>query len=147
MMRLARVQQRRSGTQRRPGVGADGPAVEVVQHRPPTEATKAHLLSAAPRHPRTPVCLGHTAWMAGPLCLRARHFFNPLARQMVQDDALSNHFRRVLEQGCLITLAAYKPAGEDLRSIGACLTLVSELERIGDYAADLVASGRDEQLH
>jgi phosphate transport system protein len=60
-----------------------------------------------------------------------------LARQIIEDDALINHRRRVLEQECLITLAAYKPAGEDLRSIGACLTLVSELERIGDYAADV----------
>jgi phosphate transport system protein len=35
------------------------------------------------------------------------------------------------------TLAAFKPAGEDLRDIGSCLGLVSELERIGDYAADV----------
>lgn len=60
-----------------------------------------------------------------------------LARQIAEDDALINHRRRVLEQECLITLAAYKPAGGDLRRIGACLTLVSELERIGDYAADV----------
>ena len=36
-----------------------------------------------------------------------------------------------------MTLAAYKPAGEDLRAVGACMELVSELERIGDYAADV----------
>jgi len=58
-----------------------------------------------------------------------------LAEEIIASDGLVNHRRRVLEQECLVTLAAYKPAGADLRCIGACLTLVSELERIGDYAA------------
>lgn len=68
-------------------------------------------------------------------CLR--HQDLTLAEQIIEDDSLINHRRRVLEQECLITLAAFKPAGEDLRGIGSCLGLVSELERIGDYAADV----------
>ena len=60
-----------------------------------------------------------------------------LAGRIIEGDELINHRRRVLEQECLVTLAAFKPAGEDLRCIGACLSLVSELERIGDYAADV----------
>ncbi len=60
-----------------------------------------------------------------------------LAARIIENDELINHRRRVMEQECLVTLAAYKPAGEDLRCIGACLALVSELERIGDYAADV----------
>lgn len=60
-----------------------------------------------------------------------------LAREIINGDSLINDRRRVLENECLVALAAYKPAGQDLRCLGACLGLVSELERIGDYAADV----------
>jgi phosphate transport system protein len=60
-----------------------------------------------------------------------------LATRIIEADQVINHRRRVMEQECLVALAAYQPAGEDLRVIGACLALVSELERIGDYAADV----------
>jgi len=69
------------------------------------------------------------------VCLREQDLI--LAEQIVAEDGLINHRRRVLEQECLVTLAAFKPAAEDLRGIGSCLGLVSELERIGDYAADV----------
>jgi phosphate transport system protein len=62
-----------------------------------------------------------------------------LAGLIIAGDADINQKRRVLEQECLVTLAAYKPAGVDLRAIGACMELVSELERIGDYAADVAS--------
>lgn len=61
----------------------------------------------------------------------------PHATRIIENDQAINHRRRILEQECLVALAAYQPAGEDLRVIGACLALVSELERIGDYAADV----------
>lgn len=60
-----------------------------------------------------------------------------LAERIIEADSRINQQRRVLEQECLVTLAAYKPAGVDLRAIGACMELVSELERIGDYASDV----------
>lgn len=60
-----------------------------------------------------------------------------LAESIIAGDEHINQQRRLLEQECLVTLAAYKPAGADLRAIGACMELVSELERIGDYAADV----------
>lgn len=69
------------------------------------------------------------------VCLRGQD--RVLADQIVAEDSLINHRRRVLEQECLVTLAAFKPAAEDLRGIGSCLGMVSELERIGDYAADV----------
>jgi phosphate transport system protein len=72
-----------------------------------------------------------------------------LAEQIVAEDGLINHRRRVLEQECLVTLAAFKPAAEDLRGIGSCLGVVCELERIGDYAADVarfVRSGGGAEL-
>jgi phosphate transport system protein len=60
-----------------------------------------------------------------------------LARTIVSADADINHERRVLEQQALIVLAAYRPAGSDLRLIGASLEMISEMERIADYAADV----------
>ncbi len=62
-----------------------------------------------------------------------------LAARIIAADEEVNQQRRVLEQQCLVTLAAYKPAGEDLRALGSCMDLVSELERIGDYAADVAS--------
>lgn len=60
-----------------------------------------------------------------------------LAREIIAADAAINQQRRLLEQEALLVLAAYKPAGLDLRVIGASMELVAELERIGDYAADV----------
>jgi phosphate transport system protein len=60
-----------------------------------------------------------------------------LARTIVSADADINHERRVLEQQALIVLAAYRPAGSDLRLVGASLEMISEMERIADYAADV----------
>ncbi len=68
-------------------------------------------------------------------CVRTQDL--DLAGRIIEEDARINRQRRTLEQECLVTLAAYKPAGEDLRAVGACMELVSELERIGDYAADV----------
>ncbi len=60
-----------------------------------------------------------------------------LAREIVAGDAAINRQRRLLEQEALLVLAAYQPAGLDLRIVGASMELVAELERIGDYAADV----------
>jgi phosphate transport system protein len=60
-----------------------------------------------------------------------------LAREVIAGDAAINRQRRALEQEALLVLAAYKPAGVDLRTIGAAMELVAELERIGDYGADV----------
>ena len=68
-------------------------------------------------------------------CLQSQDL--DLAGRIVEDDSMINHRRRLLEQECLVALAAFEPAGEDLRGMGSCLGLVSELERIGDYAADV----------
>ncbi|NCC29331.1 MAG: phosphate signaling complex protein PhoU [Gammaproteobacteria bacterium] len=60
-----------------------------------------------------------------------------LARTVVSGDAEINHARRALEQQALVVLAAYRPAGSDLRLIGASLEMISEMERIADYSADV----------
>ncbi|AFL74077.1 phosphate signaling complex protein PhoU [Thiocystis violascens] len=71
------------------------------------------------------------------VCLKAHDLI--LAARIIEADAAINQQRRLLEQQCLVTLAAYQPAGEDLRALGACMELVSELERIGDYAGDVAS--------
>ncbi|MEA3275222.1 MAG: phosphate signaling complex protein PhoU [Pseudomonadota bacterium] len=68
-------------------------------------------------------------------CLRRQDL--ELARQIIDEDRPINQQRRMLEQECLVVLAAYQPAGHDLREIGASRELVSELERIADHAADV----------
>jgi len=68
-------------------------------------------------------------------CLRLQDA--DLAREIIAEDTPINAQRRMLEQQCLLVLAAYQPAGQDLRKIGASLEILSELERIGDYAADV----------
>lgn len=60
-----------------------------------------------------------------------------LARDIVAGDTAINRQRRLLEQEAMLVLAAYQPAGLDLRMIGAGMEMVAELERIGDYAADV----------
>lgn len=59
-----------------------------------------------------------------------------LAREIIDGDPAINRQRRILMQECLLVLAAYEPAGMDLRLVGASLEIVPELERIADYAAD-----------
>jgi phosphate transport system protein len=78
-------------------------------------------------------------------CLR-RHDAE-LASQIVAEDQPINQHRRMLEQEGLVVLAAHQPAGRDLREIGASLELVSELERIADYAADVaqIVIGSEEE--
>jgi phosphate transport system protein len=68
-------------------------------------------------------------------CLRNQDI--ALAHVIVAGDAPIDRHRRQLEQESLVVLAAHKPAGRDLRVIGATFELVSELERIADYAVDV----------
>jgi phosphate transport system protein len=60
-----------------------------------------------------------------------------LARQIIDGVPAINRHRRILMQECLLVLAAYEPAGMDLRLVGATMEIVPELDRIGDYAADI----------
>jgi phosphate transport system protein len=71
-------------------------------------------------------------------CLRRQDV--ELAHAIVAADAPIDRQRRQLEQECLVVLAAHKPAGRDLRVIGATFELVTELERIADYAVDAARS-------
>jgi phosphate transport system protein len=59
-----------------------------------------------------------------------------LARQIVTDDARVNELRFQIEETC-VTLLATQPAAGDLRAIVSAMSIVGDLERMGDHAAGI----------
>ena len=73
----------------------------------------------------------------------------PLASAVVRDDGEGNRTRFHLDNTCVSLLAQQAPMASDLRLIVAVLSIVSELERIGDHAegiARIVLLMQDEPL-
>jgi phosphate transport system protein len=56
------------------------------------------------------------------------------ARQVVDNDVQVNRKRWMLEDKCVDLIATQQPVASDLREIIATLSIVRDLERIGDYA-------------
>jgi len=57
-----------------------------------------------------------------------------LARQVIADDVKINQKRFDIEERCIQLIATQQPMAGDLRRIVSVLMVLSELERIGDYA-------------
>jgi phosphate transport system protein len=57
-----------------------------------------------------------------------------LAQQIVTDDKKVNQKRFEIEEKCIELIATQQPMASDLRIILAVLNILSEVERIGDYA-------------
>jgi phosphate transport system protein len=57
-----------------------------------------------------------------------------LAHQIIADDAQINEERFSIEEKCIGLIATQQPMASDLRIIVAVLNIITELERIGDYA-------------
>jgi phosphate transport system protein len=57
-----------------------------------------------------------------------------LAHQIIADDAHINRQRFSIEDKCIRLIAAHQPIESDLRIVVAVLSIITELERIGDYA-------------
>jgi phosphate transport system protein len=57
-----------------------------------------------------------------------------LAHQIVTDDKKVNQKRFEIEEKCIELIATQQPMASDLRIILAVLNILSEVERIGDYA-------------
>jgi len=57
-----------------------------------------------------------------------------MAHQTMADDARINEKRFAIENRCIELIASQQPAVTDLRVIVAILNIITELERIGDYA-------------
>ncbi|MBC8446878.1 MAG: phosphate signaling complex protein PhoU [Chloroflexi bacterium] len=56
------------------------------------------------------------------------------ARRLVADDHLINRKRFDIEADALVLIATQQPMAGDLRTLAAILEIVTELERMGDYA-------------
>jgi phosphate transport system protein len=57
-----------------------------------------------------------------------------LARQIIADDQIINNARFEIEEKCIQLIATQQPIANDLRIIVAVLNIITEIERIGDYA-------------
>lgn len=57
-----------------------------------------------------------------------------LAHQILAEDARINEKRFDIENRCIELVASQQPAVSDLRIVVAILNIITELERIGDYA-------------
>lgn len=57
-----------------------------------------------------------------------------LAHHIIADDAQINKQRFSIEEKCVTLIATQRPIESDLRIVVAILNIITELERIGDYA-------------
>lgn len=64
-----------------------------------------------------------------------------LAQKVIDDDSLIDELEIEVEEECLKALALYQPVAIDLRFIIAVMKMTSDLERIGDLAADIAKNG------
>jgi phosphate transport system protein len=67
--------------------------------------------------------------------LRARNI--AAARAIEAEDTLINRKRFEIEEGALLLIATQQPMASDLRQLAAILHIVTDLERMGDYAAGI----------
>ena len=56
------------------------------------------------------------------------------ARRIISDDVKVNRKRHEIEEKCIQLIATQQPMAGDLRNIICILNIITELERIGDYA-------------
>jgi len=57
-----------------------------------------------------------------------------MAHQVIAGDAKIDELRFAIEDRCIELVATQKPTTDDLRAIVSVLSIITELERIGDYA-------------
>ncbi|MDP2727617.1 MAG: phosphate signaling complex protein PhoU [Dehalococcoidia bacterium] len=57
-----------------------------------------------------------------------------LAQEVIDEDAAIDEARWKLEEECLRILATQQPMATDLRTVGAIMSIVSDIERMGDHA-------------
>jgi phosphate transport system protein len=57
-----------------------------------------------------------------------------LAQQIIDEDERINQLRFEIEELCFTVLATQQPVARDLRAIVTALNIITDLERMGDYA-------------
>lgn len=60
-----------------------------------------------------------------------------LAQKIHDDDDIIDDLEKKIERQCLNLIARQQPLAKDLRTIGAALKIITDMERIGDHAADI----------
>jgi phosphate transport system protein len=60
-----------------------------------------------------------------------------LAQHIINDDQIVNKKRFEIEEQCIELIATQQPMASDLRIIAAILNIITEIERIGDYAVGI----------
>jgi phosphate transport system protein len=60
-----------------------------------------------------------------------------LADQIIKDDKLVNQCEYDIEKECMRIILREQPVAKDLRLITSVLKMITDLERIGDHAADI----------
>ncbi|OGO17150.1 MAG: phosphate transport system regulatory protein PhoU [Chloroflexi bacterium RBG_16_48_8] len=60
-----------------------------------------------------------------------------LAHEVIDEDKSINNLRYKIEEACLALIATQQPTASDLRMIMAIMSVVADLERMGDYAAGI----------
>jgi len=60
-----------------------------------------------------------------------------LANQAITFDSEIDHMEKAIETLCLKLLLQQQPVASDLRLISAALKMITDMERIGDHAADI----------
>lgn len=65
-----------------------------------------------------------------------------LCRQVVAMDDTADRLDQEIEHACLRLLALQQPMSRDLRIISTALKIITDLERIGDFAVDIAKTSR-----
>ncbi|MDD3129081.1 MAG: phosphate signaling complex protein PhoU [Candidatus Izemoplasmatales bacterium] len=60
-----------------------------------------------------------------------------LANKIIKDDKIVNQFEYDIEKDCMRIILKEQPVARDLRLITSVLKMITDLERIGDHAADI----------
>ena len=60
-----------------------------------------------------------------------------MARTIMESDAEVDHLQKKIESICFNLLIQQQPVARDLRTVTAAMKMVTDMERIGDHAADI----------
>ncbi len=65
-----------------------------------------------------------------------------LADEVIWEDDVADDLDLEIERDCMRLLALQQPMAKDLRTIGTALKIISDFERVGDYAVDIAKSAQ-----
>ena len=59
------------------------------------------------------------------------------AKAIMENDTVVDHLQKKIEGICFNLLIQQQPVAKDLRTVTAAMKMVTDMERIGDHAADI----------